>query len=77
MQQFFPSCFPILPLRGQESLTLESRQKTIPLPKNKALPAAAKGKAKAKAKAEAAPPAAPEEQPEKPPRRSVQTRKGK
>lgn len=76
MQQFFPSCFPILPLRGQGSLTLESRQKTIPLPKNEALPAAAKSKTKAKAKAEAAP-AAPEEQPEKPVRRSVQTRKGK
>ena len=40
------------PLRAQESLTLESRQKGIPLPKSK--PGAPKAKPKAGAKAKAA-----------------------
>ena len=53
-------------LRGQDSLTLESRAKTIPLPKAKAVPKpGAKSQAKAKPKAKAA--ASPQGEDENPP----------
>ena len=63
-------------LRGQDSLTLESRAKTIPLPKAKAVPKpGAKSQAKAKPKAKAA--AGPQDGDENPPpgQRRVTTKK--
>ena len=62
-------------LRGQDSLTLESRAKTIPLPKAKAVPKpGAKSQAKAKPKAKAA--ASPQGEDENPPpQRRVTTKR--
>lgn len=63
-------------LRGQECLTLESRSKSIPIPKAKSQPSRAP-KASAKAKIQPAPAEAPEEpeEPAAPKRRAVRTRK--
>ena len=63
-------------LRAQEALTLESRQKGIPLPNSKPLAPKAKPKAGAKAKA-AAHPDADEAAPKAKAKAKVQTRKPK
>lgn len=79
-QWFFVSVLGLW-LRVQESLTLESRSKSIPFPKAKSTPkaAASKGKAKAKAKSRAEPeePDDAEEPPSVVPKRRAAKGKGK